>query len=140
MKLQHIRPALFFAVSALLVTSEAGNQCAPPTWDGNLRVVASKATTASRASAAVLLEAARAEQSLIEPEDGVQPGDIRCRFPADTYKEVNYYTCTSMALKYGITIKKFFELNPQLNPDCSNIQPRSVYCVDGCKFPRSVWL
>ena len=40
------------------------------------------------------------------------PGDIVCRYESSTGEEVNYYTCTELALKYSVTIKKFFLLNP----------------------------
>lgn len=42
-----------------------------------------------------------------------------------------------MATKYGITVDFFFTLNPTLELDCSNIQPKTEYCVDGCKLPLS---
>ncbi|KAI1122882.1 carbohydrate-binding module family 50 [Nemania abortiva] len=58
-------------------------------------------------------------------------GDINCRFPGSTYAEVNYYTCAWLAYKYGITIEKFFMLNPGLDPDCGNIKPYTTYCVAG---------
>ncbi|KAL2193158.1 hypothetical protein P885DRAFT_81433 [Corynascus similis CBS 632.67] len=38
---------------------------------------------------------------------------------------------TLMATKYGITVDFFFTLNPTLELDCSNIQPKTEYCVDG---------
>lgn len=69
---------------------------------------------------------------LLDPDD-ILPGEINCRYTADTYTDVNYYTCMDLANTYGITIDKFFVLNPQVTPDCGNIQPDSVYCVDGCE-------
>ena len=61
-----------------------------------------------------------------------RPGDIVCRFESTTTSEVKYYTCTEMALKYSITVEKFFILNPSTDKDCSTIKPNTVYCVDGC--------
>jgi hypothetical protein len=61
------------------------------------------------------------------------PGDIVCRYESTTKSEVNYYTCTELALKYSITVEKFFLLNPSVDRDCDTIKPDTVYCVDGCK-------
>jgi hypothetical protein len=63
----------------------------------------------------------------------VTAGDLVCRLPGRTYADVNYYTCTQLANKYGITIEKFFMLDPGLDPDCGNIKPYTDYCVAGCK-------
>jgi hypothetical protein len=60
------------------------------------------------------------------------PGDIVCRYESTTKSAVNYYTCTELALKYSITVEKFFLLNPSVDPDCDTIKPNTVYCVDGC--------
>ena len=62
----------------------------------------------------------------------VAPGEINCRYWARTYEDVKYYTCTEISKLYSITTEFFFSLNPDLNLDCSNIKPRSNYCVDGC--------
>jgi hypothetical protein len=61
------------------------------------------------------------------------PGDIVCRYESTTKSEVNYYTCTELALKYSITVEKFFTLNPFVDKDCDTIKPSTVYCVDGCE-------
>ncbi|KAF1952996.1 hypothetical protein CC80DRAFT_420995 [Byssothecium circinans] len=66
-----------------------------------------------------------------EPE----PGDIVCRYETTTQGDVNYYTCTELALKYLITVEKFFELNPTVDKDCDTIKPNTVYCVKGWKQP-----
>jgi hypothetical protein len=67
----------------------------------------------------------------------VDPGGIVCRFESTTKSEVNYYTCTELALKYSITVEKFFELNPTVNKACSNIQPDTDYCVKGCEWENT---
>jgi hypothetical protein len=60
-------------------------------------------------------------------------GDVVCRFESTTRADVNYYTCTELALKYSITIEKFFLLNPLLDENCATIQPNTTYCVAGCR-------
>jgi hypothetical protein len=67
----------------------------------------------------------------------VTTGEVNCRYSTTTKSDVNYYTCTQLATKYGVTIDLFFTLNPTLKPDCSNIQPNTAYCVDGCEFPKT---
>jgi hypothetical protein len=60
-------------------------------------------------------------------------GDIVCRYDTKTRSSVNYYTCKELADFYGRTVEEFFFLNPSLNKDCSNIQPNTTYCVEGCE-------
>lgn len=67
-------------------------------------------------------------------DGNVTTGEVNCRYSATTGSDVNYYTCTQLATKYGVTIDLFFTLNPTLKLDCSNIQPNTQYCVDGCKL------
>ncbi|KAH6619420.1 hypothetical protein B0J18DRAFT_492231 [Chaetomium sp. MPI-SDFR-AT-0129] len=61
----------------------------------------------------------------------VTAGEVNCRYSATTGNDVNYYTCTQLATKFGVSIDLFFTLNPTLERDCSNIQPNTEYCVDG---------
>jgi len=63
--------------------------------------------------------------------------EVRCRFNTTAPTPVTYYTCTELALKYGITIEHFFMLNPLLDPDCSSIQSGNRYCVAGNVVPVS---
>ncbi|KAF1839655.1 hypothetical protein BDW02DRAFT_475743, partial [Decorospora gaudefroyi] len=58
-------------------------------------------------------------------------GDIVCRYTATTPSAVNYYLCQDFADYYFITLDKFFQLNPSLDPSCDNIQPDTEYCVAG---------
>jgi hypothetical protein len=59
---------------------------------------------------------------------------VNCRYANDTGDmDINYYTCTAMADRYGITTDIFFLLNPSLKTDCSNIKADTDYCVSGCK-------
>jgi hypothetical protein len=61
-------------------------------------------------------------------------GEVNCRSTAPTTDQVNYYTCSLLAITYGITVEKFFTLNPTIDADCSNIQPNTNYCTAGCKL------
>lgn len=60
-------------------------------------------------------------------------GEINCRYWTTTPAEVNYYTCSEMSLRYEISSKVLFSLNPGLAQDCSNVQAETAYCVRGCK-------
>jgi hypothetical protein len=65
----------------------------------------------------------------------VAAGEVNCRYTGSTEDmDINYYTCTALAVRYGITIELFFLLNPELHPDCGNIQADTDYCVQGCKM------
>lgn len=56
-------------------------------------------------------------------------GRVVCRYWAATGANVNYYTCTELSEKYGTLTEDFFTLNPELEIDCSNIQPKKgVLC------------
>ncbi|KAH9219719.1 hypothetical protein DL95DRAFT_291091, partial [Leptodontidium sp. 2 PMI_412] len=61
----------------------------------------------------------------------IQPGEINCRYTSITGSQVNYYTCQQLAIEDDITVEMFFFLNPEIHPDCGNIQPRTEYCVEG---------
>jgi hypothetical protein len=66
----------------------------------------------------------------------ITAGEINCRYSATTSNDVDGDTCAQLATKYGIAKDKFFVLNPTVNPDCSNIEPDTEYCVAGCQFPE----
>jgi len=59
-------------------------------------------------------------------------GDVVCRYTAASPSDVNYYTCTELALRYETALEKFFVLNPSMDRDCATIQPNTEYCVRGC--------
>jgi hypothetical protein len=112
-----------------IFTVNASNQCQPATWSkANLRRAVTTSTTTSNATTTT------SNITSIISTGNVQPGQINCRYSASTYSDVNYYTCTRLADRYGITVQAFFTLNPELDLDCSNIQPNSEYCVAGCKY------
>jgi hypothetical protein len=60
--------------------------------------------------------------------------DVVCRYTTTTESSVNYYTCTELSDYYGITLDKFFLLNPSLDPACDTIKPDTEYCLAGCVF------
>jgi hypothetical protein len=63
----------------------------------------------------------------------VSTGEVNCRYWGTTYEDVNCHTCCKLASFYGITVDKFFILNPDVDPDCGNIQQYTKYCVAGCR-------
>lgn len=64
----------------------------------------------------------------------ISVGQVNCRYTANTAgMDINYYTCIQLADTYGISVEKFFMLNPSVLPDCSNIQANTDYCVARCK-------
>ncbi|KAK1765333.1 hypothetical protein QBC33DRAFT_593563 [Phialemonium atrogriseum] len=91
-------------------------------WEGAYNPKALKRTNGTMSTRTTLVTTVDTE---------IQPGDVNCRYSATTSATVNYYTCTQMATKYGITVDDFFTLNPTLELDCSNIQLKTEYCVDG---------
>lgn len=130
-------PFTLFLLS--IFTVNASNQCQPATWSkANLRRAVTTSTTTSNATTTTssTISTATSNITSIISTGNVQPGQINCRYSASTYSDVNYYTCTQLADRYGITVQAFFTLNPELNLDCSNIQPNSEYCVAGCKYPN----
>lgn len=60
--------------------------------------------------------------------------EVNCRFNTTSPAAVGYYTCTELAERYRITIEKFFQLNPLLDPACSSIQAGNTYCAAGMLF------
>jgi len=64
----------------------------------------------------------------------IQEGDINCRYPAETRESVDEQTCARLAERYGISLERFYLLNPILRGDCKNVKPWTGYCVRGCKF------
>lgn len=120
-----------FASSLIFVLALADDICQPvkwnaKRWEGPYNPKALRAANGTMSTRKTLVTTTE-----------IQPGDINCRYSATTSATVNYYTCTQMATKYGITIDVFFTLNPTLELDCSNIQPKTEYCVDGCELPLS---
>lgn len=63
----------------------------------------------------------------------LQPGDINCRGWGRTYDDAGYDTCTELSNNWGISLAWFFQINPTLLADCSNIEPNTFYCIDACK-------
>lgn len=141
---------LVFGVIAVCLTIpvQAADQCAPATWlPGQFEKRALSSVTSSALSSASSVSSSAAATSTanatvpvtISPviTDGdIAAGQVNCRYTDSTEDmDINYYTCTALATKYGISVETFFLLNPDLKTDCSNIQPDTDYCVQGCKIP-----
>lgn len=71
------------------------------------------------------------------PDKPIKAGDINCRSYDRTYDDANYYSCKELAYKWNIRLAWFFQINPTLLPDCSNILPNTLYCIRACKFVMS---
>ncbi|RKU43728.1 hypothetical protein DL546_004952 [Coniochaeta pulveracea] len=141
MKLFEMRiPALFAATAWLLAVFPAvlADDCAPVTWAA--RKVKRATTTGVSTSSSVTAKPFSSTSGLASPSGTpLQPGQINCRAYGRTGKDVNYYTCTELADRYEITVDFLFKLNPDLKLDCSNIQPKTEYCVDGSPIvPRGL--
>lgn len=113
----------FFLFSSSLATTTG--ECKPVTW---------QAEDDLRPATAITKAPFPRFTPSVPRKRPVEPGDINCRYDANTYKDVSCCTCKILAHRYGITIEKFFMLNPELAPYCSNIKPYTTYCVAGCKL------
>lgn len=102
------------------------NDCQPTTWpDPPERRHASRNVDMSKA--------AMPRHIASREESTPQPGDINCRGWGRTYDDAGYYTCTELSYNWGISLAWFFQTNPTLLPDCSNIEPNTFYCVEACR-------
>lgn len=123
------RHCLALAVTTILGPVYAKDDCAPWTWKWNARVrdvPATAVVAAEPTPSAVVTPFANKSAS-------VAPGDIVCRSWAQTYDNVGYWSCKELADKFGITLDKFWLLNPQLAPDCKGVKSNTEYCVAGCE-------
>ena len=130
------RSVLALALAALsglcpVVPFAAADDCQPSTWAAQDDIHVLGAATSPPGP-----KITRHAES--KNPKNVGPGDVNCRFWVPTGEDVNYYTCTELAEKYEITVEKFFELNPDVKDDCSNLKPNTEYCLDGCENPTPV--
>lgn len=116
-----------FALYFLFLLAARADDCPPATWQAKGSEGASNPKTPKHSRSTLVTTA----------DKKIQPGDVNCRYSSTTSATVNYDTCTQMATKYGTAVDHFFMLNPTLELDCSNIQPKTEYCVDGCQLPPS---
>ncbi|OTA97428.1 carbohydrate-binding module family 18 protein [Hypoxylon sp. CO27-5] len=120
--------SIMFHLLLALLSIVAADDCKPSTWTAaTLRTGATPSIVANTTIKSWI----RFKSASVAAIGSVKPGEVNCRYWGGTYEDVNYYTCTQLANKYDITIEKFFILNPDLDPDCGNIQPNTDYCVDG---------
>jgi hypothetical protein len=124
--------ALSFTLSCLPNLSIA-DDCRPVTWSNDAKVARFAEVTGTPMMSTPTASPGSDSSGRITILE-VKPGELNCRAWARTYNEVNYYTCKEISDMYEITTDFFFWLNPTLKTDCSNIQPKSKYCTDGCKF------
>lgn len=109
----------------LLTPVPAADTCQPSTW-----IKVAKRAAPTLAASPIIKPKAVTKIVLGTAE----PGEVNCRYARQTGSDVNYYTCTELAERYEITVEEFFVINPGLKKDCSDIQPNTEYCVDGCKY------
>ncbi|EFQ27420.1 hypothetical protein CGRA01v4_04505 [Colletotrichum graminicola] len=117
------RASLWLAVvSSLFLPRISANSCQPYIWDSlsSMRI----------ASVDDPVDISPTEG---EPLPVVNPGEINCRFWTNTPEEVDYYTCSRLARRYLMPVDQVFFLKPELDKDCSNIQPQTEYCVEGLR-------
>lgn len=109
-------------LTLILVSPSFADDCKPVTW--------SKPQKARRAEITSTAQAARTDTvtNIV-----CLSGEVNCRYWTDTGDDVNYYTCTQLSETFNIDTDTFFMLNPKVAKDCSNIEPRTTYCVTGCK-------
>lgn len=127
MKLFRVQSSVVLIFTFGPLSSVVADDCQPATW--------SKAANVARNALVGTSIAPAPTPSVASNSTVPKTGEINCRSWGNTYDDVNYYTCTELCEKYQITTDFFFMLNPTLKPDCSNIQPKSSYCVDGFVEP-----
>ncbi|KAK3682884.1 hypothetical protein B0T22DRAFT_494504 [Podospora appendiculata] len=71
------------------------------------------------------------EAGIIYNRPQLSPGQVNCRRYDWTDATVNYYTCMQLALRWEITIEKFYILNPDVDKNCKTIKPDTMYCLGG---------
>jgi hypothetical protein len=130
MKLLQVLPSSLPILTAILFSltpSAIADDCSPVTWTNSDHINARAATSPFLAFTPTPSITSDVPNAILSP------GDINCRYDTDTVDDVNYNTCTELCQRYQITTDLFFILNPDLKTDCSNIMPRTTYCVAGCK-------
>lgn len=121
-------PLVIVGVSLLaLLHAASADDCQPWTWKWDAArhgplAAAATGTPSQRVAVKPFVRAAT-----------IEPGEINCRSWTQTYDNVGYWSCSQLADDFGITLDKFWLLNPKLAPDCEGIQPNTEYCVDGCE-------
>ncbi|KAH6885402.1 hypothetical protein B0T10DRAFT_462449 [Thelonectria olida] len=73
----------------------------------------------------------------VPKKDIYKPGDVKCSCWGGMYDDCNSdsTSCEGLAQHYGIDVGTFFKLNPILDPDCKDIKPYTLYCIDGTIEP-----
>ncbi|KAK4442107.1 hypothetical protein QBC34DRAFT_313805, partial [Podospora aff. communis PSN243] len=68
-----------------------------------------------------------------------RPRDVNCRTFHGTYDTVGPHVCAELAQYAGISLDRFYVLNPFLSPDCQGIRPYTNYCTGGFIEPERAW-
>lgn len=123
------RHLVFYALALfhLASTVRAKNECQPIYWEPGQfekRTLANTTSTllssftgsvsvsSSLAATSTAVTAVPVTISPLISSGYVTPGQVNCRYAASTADmEINYYTCTALAHKYGIPVETFFMLN-----------------------------
>ncbi|KAK4203019.1 hypothetical protein QBC40DRAFT_262788 [Triangularia verruculosa] len=130
MKVLRAQSALAFGgLLSVFSSVRAADECVPWTWTWNLRRAAAATPTVAELGATPMPEPTVVPYARKDAEP--QPGEVNCRNWGQTYDNVGYWSCSQLATEFGITIEKFWELNPELAPDCEGVQPNTEYCVAG---------
>jgi hypothetical protein len=110
-----MRPLFVLSFSLSFFTGfSTADDCRPITWSSNARVAGSAEMTGTpMLSTPTVSHVANSRERITILE--VKPGELNCR-------------------AWGRTYDDFFSLNPALKTNCSDIQPKSKYCIDGCMF------
>ena len=123
---------MFFIIPILLlfgISIQAASDCKPWRWDADGRPLRGNWNQ----------EKAVAEDNddgPNEPPARLKPGDVNCREGFSAHDPVTPDSCASLARFGGISLKKFFILNPTLKEDCSNIIADTQYCIGGCRWKK----
>ncbi|UNI24918.1 hypothetical protein JDV02_010635 [Purpureocillium takamizusanense] len=107
-------------LSALVPPAAAKGQCKPYEW-----------VRPGSGSTLDMVDEASAAADDDGDDSPPKAGEVNCRQNATSPADVNYYTCKQMADDHDIDVETFFLINPALKRDCSDIQPKTKYCVSG---------
>lgn len=124
------RDAFYFLFHLTCVSlATATGTCSPWKWTNDAAQTAAPSAPAAPAKPAVTFVPSGPHVANMSGRKAA--GELVCRYPANTYADVDHNTCIQLANYYHITIEKFFMLNPGLDFDCGNIKPYTMYCVGG---------
>lgn len=71
------------------------------------------------------------------PPPEIVVGSVNCRSELMTGPIVDQDTCAQFAGWGYISLSYFYTLNPMLDGDCGNLQPKTKYCIAGCEYSKA---